>query len=61
MLNPEFRAAFDAAKDCVRRMHFRFVGETDHNAQALLDIYCTLALNARYNNFNTHQAPEGSR
>lgn len=54
MLNPEFRAAFDTAKARIRQMEFRFVEETDQNAQALLEIYCTLALNARYNDFNTH-------
>jgi hypothetical protein len=54
MLNSEFRAAFDAAKARIRQMEFRFVEETDQNAQALLEIYCTLALNAKYNDFNTH-------
>jgi len=54
MLNPEFRAAFDAAKARIRQMDFRFVEETDQNAQALLEIYCTLALNAKYNDFDTH-------
>jgi hypothetical protein len=54
MLNPEFRAAFEAAKTRIRQMDFRFVEETDQNAPALLEIYCTLALNARYNDFNTH-------
>ncbi len=54
MLNPEFRAAFEAAKTRIRQMDFRFVEETDQNAQALLEIYCTLALNARYNDFHTH-------
>jgi hypothetical protein len=54
MLNPEFRAAFVAAKARIREMDFRFVEETDQNAQALLEIYCTLALNAKYNDFDTH-------
>jgi len=53
MLNSEFRAAFDAAKARIRQMEFRFVEESDQNAQALLEIYCTLALNAKYNDFNT--------
>jgi hypothetical protein len=35
-------------------MDFRFVEESDQNAEALLEIYCTLALNAKYNDFNTH-------
>ena len=54
MLDPEFRAAFAVAKARIRQMDFRFVEETDQNAQALLEIYCTLALNAKYNDFNTH-------
>ena len=54
MLNPDFRAAFHAAKVRIRNMDFRFVEERDHNAQALLEIYCTIALNAKYNDFNTH-------
>ena len=54
MLNPEFRAAFEAAKARIRQMDFRFAEETDQNAQALLEIYCTLALNAKYNDFDTH-------
>lgn len=54
MLNPEFRAAFDAAKSRIRQMEFRCVEEIDQNAQAMLEIYCTLALNAKYNDFNTH-------
>jgi hypothetical protein len=54
MQNPEFSAAFKTAKVRIRNMDFRFVEETDQNAQALLEIYCTLALNARFNDFNTH-------
>lgn len=54
VLDPAFRAAFDAAKIRIHAMDFRFVEERDQNAQALLEIYCTLALNAKYNDFNTH-------
>jgi hypothetical protein len=54
MLNPEFKAASEAAKARIRRMDFRFVEERDQNVQALLEIYCTLALGAKYNDFNTH-------
>jgi hypothetical protein len=54
MLNPEFSAAFTAAKARIREMDFRFVEETDQNTQALLEIYCTIALKARFNDFNTH-------
>jgi len=54
MLNSEFVAAFISAKARIRKMDFRFVEETDPNAQALLEIYCTLALGASYNDFDTH-------
>jgi hypothetical protein len=54
MQDPTFRAAFDKAKERIRKMDFRFVEETDQNRQALLEIYCTVALNAKYNDFNTH-------
>ena len=33
MLNPEFRATFDAAKARIRQMDLRFVEETDQNAR----------------------------
>jgi hypothetical protein len=54
MLNSEFVVAFKTAKARIREMDFRYVEETDQNAQALLEIYCTLVLNARYNDFDTH-------
>ena len=54
MLDPAFRAASRTPKRRIRAIDFRFVEERDQNAQALLEIYCTLALNARYNDFNTH-------
>jgi hypothetical protein len=54
MRNPEFVNAFIEAKARIRKMDFRFVEETDPNAQALLEIYCTLTLNAPYNDFDTH-------
>jgi len=54
MLDAIFRAAFEDAKRRIRNMDFQFVEECDQNAQALLEIYCTLALNAKYNDFDTH-------
>ncbi len=47
MLSPDFVPASTAAKQRARAMDFRFVKKTDQNAQALLEIYCTLALGAR--------------
>ena len=35
-------------------MHYRYVEETDQTRQWLLEAYCTLVLEARYNDFDTH-------
>jgi hypothetical protein len=49
-----FAAAFVNAKNRIRRMHIRFVEESDPNRQALLEIYVTISLAAPYNDFDTH-------
>jgi hypothetical protein len=49
-----FRAAFQSAKKRIRQMDIRFVAEPDTNRQALLEIYTTIALDAPYNDFDTH-------
>jgi hypothetical protein len=54
MLNPEFVAAFVEAKARIRRMDYRFVEEADQTRQALLEIYCSVALGTPFNDFNTH-------
>ena len=54
MENPEFVAAFDASKRRIREMNFRFVAEEEPTRQALLEIYCSVALETPYNNFATH-------
>jgi hypothetical protein len=54
LADPVFQAAFQAAKERIRRMHIRFAEEPDPNGQALLEIYATIALRARYNDFDTH-------
>lgn len=54
MQNQKFREAFESAKERIRGMDFRFIEETDQNRQALLEIYCTVALKTKYNDFNTH-------
>jgi hypothetical protein len=35
-------------------MHYRYVEETDQNKQALLEIYCAIALQTPYDDFSTH-------
>jgi len=54
MLDPDFAAAFKAAKERIRKMEYRFVEETDQNRQALLEIYCAVVLETPYNDFGTH-------
>lgn len=49
-----FKKAFLAAKARIRRMDFRYVEETNQTRQALLELYCAIALGCRYNDFNTH-------
>jgi hypothetical protein len=50
----DFRAAFLESKARVKRMEYRFVEECDQTKQALLELYCAIALNCPYNDFNTH-------
>jgi hypothetical protein len=52
--DPVFAAAFTAAKDRVSKMQFRWVEEVDPNRQCLLEIYATIVLDARYNDFINH-------
>ena len=54
MKNPRFVREFNKAKDRIRKMDLRFVEESDQTRQALLEIYCAVALKAPYNDFNTH-------
>ncbi len=51
---PVFRDAFIAAKERIRQMDYRFVAEPDQICQALLEIYCAVALGTPYNSFGTH-------
>ncbi|MEE2691139.1 MAG: GIY-YIG nuclease family protein [Pseudomonadota bacterium] len=54
MENPKFAAAFENAKGRIRSMEFRCVEEEDSERQALLEIYCAVALGTRYNDFKNH-------
>jgi hypothetical protein len=44
MLNPDFAAAIQEAKARIRAMEYRYVEETAPIRQALLEIYCAVAL-----------------
>jgi predicted GIY-YIG superfamily endonuclease len=49
-----FAEAFTQAKSRVRSMDLRFVEETDPLRQALLEIYVSVVLGTKYNDFDTH-------
>lgn len=53
-LDPVFSSAFSDAKGYLRRIDIRYVEEVDQRKQALLEIYCAIALNCSYNDFDTH-------
>ena len=52
--DPDFKAAFDAAKARLRDMDFRYVEEPDPVRQCVLEIYCAVALETPYNDFDNH-------
>jgi hypothetical protein len=54
MKDPEFKAAFDDARQQMRDMDYRCVGEDDPTKQALLEIYCATVLHTEYNDFDNH-------
>ena len=51
---PAFAEAFNQAKTRVRNMDLRFVEEADPTRQALLEIYASVVLRTKYNDFDTH-------
>ena len=54
MRDPTFCSAFKNAKKRIRAMDIRFVEEHAPIRQALLEIYCAVAMQTPYNNFDTH-------
>lgn len=54
LANADFMDAFTEAKKRVRKMEFRAVEEADQTRQALLEIYCAVALGTPFNDFATH-------
>ncbi len=52
--DPDFKKAYDEAKDRIRQMEVRYVGEPEPLKQALLEIYVAVVSNAKYNDFDTH-------
>jgi hypothetical protein len=53
MTQEPFRAAFEVQKERLRRMDIRVVEESDHNRQALLEMYAAISLETPYNTFKT--------
>jgi hypothetical protein len=54
MSDPNFVRALTDAKARIRAMDYRFVEEADQSRQALLEIYCSIALATPHNDFDTH-------
>jgi hypothetical protein len=52
--DPQFREAFETAKDRIRRMDVRFVAEADPVRQTILEVYAAVALQTPFNDFDTH-------
>ena len=52
--DPAFSEAFSQAKARVRNMDLRYVEEADPLRQALLEIYVSVVLGTKYNDFDTH-------
>ncbi len=50
---PEFKKAYKKAKDRIREMDIRYIGESDPIKQTLLEIYTAVVLKTPYNDFNT--------
>jgi hypothetical protein len=48
-----FAAAFSEAKQRIKRMSLHWVKEEDATRQALIEIYCSIALETPYNSFKT--------
>lgn len=49
-----FKKAYESAKQQIRKMEVRYVGEPDPLKQALLEIYVAVATEAEHNDFDTH-------
>ena len=52
--DPDFKKAYEDAKNRIRKLDVRWVAEPDPVRQALLEIYVSVALEAEYNDFDTH-------
>jgi predicted GIY-YIG superfamily endonuclease len=54
LTQPDFRSAFDEARQRIKEMDVQFVEEANPVRQALLEIYTAMRVRARYNDFDNH-------
>jgi hypothetical protein len=54
MADIEFQQHFKDAKSRINKMGFRYVKEADPVKQAILEVYCAVALGTPHNTFDTH-------
>lgn len=52
--DPDFKAEYESAKQRIRKMQVRYVGEDNPFKQALLEIYVAVVSGALYNDFDNH-------
>lgn len=52
--NPEFRAAFDTARERIRKMDVQFVEEPDPIKQTILEVFTAFETEAEFNDFENH-------
>ncbi|MFH1372580.1 MAG: hypothetical protein ABII79_02130 [bacterium] len=54
LTQPHFSQAYKQAKNRIKQMEIRYVGEPNPLKQTLLEIYVAVVSGAKFNNFDTH-------
>jgi len=54
LAQPNFKRAYEGAKNRIRQMKVRYVGVSDPLKQTLLEIYVAVVSKAKFNDFDTH-------
>lgn len=54
LTQPNFKRAYDEAKDRIRQMEVQYVGVSDQLKQTLFEIYVAVVSKAKFNDFDTH-------
>ena len=52
--NPHFRAAFDTARERIKKMTVQFVEEADPIKQTILEVFTAFETKAKFNDFENH-------